>query len=325
MAPTITDTPPDGVREDLDGLSSYLTDALPARRLDQNLLIATWNIRGFGDVTKKWASDDDDSPKRDFHAVAAIAEVISRFDVVALQEVKGNIRGLRYVMKLLGHDWSFLMSDVTRGAKGNGERLAFVFDTRRVALSGLAAELVVSPELLAADVAEGAMQRQFARTPYAVGFRSGAQTFVLTTAHVIFGEPEDRVPELTALAEWMADWSRRTKEWGQNFMLLGDFNIDREGDELYRAFTSTGLHVPGDLHGVPRTIFDDPADPADKFYDQIAWFKDGAGGDQLTLSFARAGGLDLWGRVLTHEEGWTKRSWSWRISDHLPLWCEFEL
>lgn len=325
MAAKITDTPPNNVREDLDNLSSYLTATLPARRLEQNLLIATWNIRGFGNVTKKWSSDDNDSPKRDFHAIAAIAEILSRFDVIALQEIKGNIRGLRYVMKLLGPHWSFLMSDVTRGNKGNGERLAFVFNTQRVRLSGLAAELVVPPELLATSVGEDAMQRQFARTPYSVSFRSGKQTFLLTTAHVIFGEPEDRVPELLALSEWMADWSKRTKAWGQNFMLLGDFNIDRKGDKLYEAFTSTGLYIPNELHNVPRTIFDDPADPKDKFYDQIAWFRDDRGDDQLTLSFANAGGLDLWEQVLTHRKDWTKTSWSWRISDHLPLWCEFEL
>ena len=68
--------------------------------------------------------------------------------MVALQEVKGNLRALRDTMKLLGSNWSFILTDVNRGAAGNGERMAYLFDTRRVRLSGLASELVVPKEWL---------------------------------------------------------------------------------------------------------------------------------------------------------------------------------
>jgi len=70
-------------------------------------------------------------------------EIISRFDVIALQEVKSNIRALRDTMKVLGNHWGLILTDVTRGDAGNGERMAYLFDTRRVQLSGLACELVV--------------------------------------------------------------------------------------------------------------------------------------------------------------------------------------
>ena len=62
------------------------------------------------------------------------------------------------------------MTDITLGAAGNSERMAFLFDRRRVEPSGLACELVVPEEWLN-EIAPDALRRQFARTPYAVSFR----------------------------------------------------------------------------------------------------------------------------------------------------------
>ncbi|MDO7174071.1 hypothetical protein Q5N74_17915, partial [Mariniflexile sp. AS56] len=135
--------------------------------MDRNLLIATWNIRAFGNLTRKWDSDDADSPKRDLHSVLCIAKIISRFDVIAIQEVKGNIRALRDTLKVLGANWSFLLTDVNKGKVGNGERMAFLFDKRRVQLSGLAGELVV-PDEWQDNLEEHVMSKQFVRSPYAV-------------------------------------------------------------------------------------------------------------------------------------------------------------
>ena len=144
----ITAVPPQEVRDGLAALCADLDARLPPKALDRNLLIATWNIRAFGDVTKKWRSAADDSPRRDYESVLSLAEIVRRFDVIALQEARANLRGLRYLIKALGPDWSFLMTDVTKGDAGNGERMAFLFDTRKVRLSGLAAELVIPAEEL---------------------------------------------------------------------------------------------------------------------------------------------------------------------------------
>lgn len=56
-------------------------------------------------------------------------------------------------------------------------------------------------------------------------------------------------------------------KWHHNLLTLGDFNIDRHGDDLWQAFTSTGLSVPNELQVVPKSIFDDVSDAGDKFYD----------------------------------------------------------
>ena len=187
----------------------------------------------------------------------AIAAVLSRFDVVAVQEVRSDLRALRYLLKALGPDWGFTLTDVTKGQAGNDERMAFLFDTRRVTPSGLACEIVMPED--DPRVSPTAFARQFARTPYAVSFASAGKTFILVTLHVVYGKtPSDRVGELTAIAQWLAGWANEAAEWGHNLICLGDFNIDRKDDPLFQAFTSTGLTPPPALNDVPRTIFDTP-------------------------------------------------------------------
>jgi len=321
----ITDPPPPEIALELAELRSALDAAIPAKALDRNLLIATWNIRAFGDLTEKWESEPGDSPRRDLHALRCIAEIISRFDVIALQEVRANLKALRHTLKSLGSNWGLILTDVTRGSPGNGERMVFLFDTRRVQLSGLASELVVPQEQLD-RIGPDALETQFARTPYAVSFLSSGSTFILVTLHVIYGEEaQQRIPELKAIAEWLAQWARDINAWHHNLIALGDFNIDRRGDQLYDAFTSTGLYIPEDLNTIPRTIFSDPNAPdTAKFYDQIAWFVGDNDVPALTLKYLRGGSFDFT-RVVLKSLNLTKTQLSWRISDHYPLWAEFSV
>ncbi|MDO0909369.1 hypothetical protein QQM39_00350 [Streptomyces sp. DT2A-34] len=153
-----------------------------------------------------------DSRKRNFADLHAIAAVIRPFDVVAVQEVRGNLRALRYLLKVLREDWAFLLTDVTLGKAGNDERPAFLFDTRRVKPSGLACELVVPLEQ-DAEVSASALDRQFARTPYAVSFLSPGQTFALVTT-------QGHRPMARQLG------GARVR-LGPQLIALGDFNIDR--------------------------------------------------------------------------------------------------
>lgn len=321
--PQITDDPPAAIRAELDALAAALTQQIPARA-DDNVLIATWNIRSYSSLTRKWTATGNDRPKRDLRGLRAIIEILSRFDIIAVQELKGNLRALRDTMRFLGEDWAFLMTDVTLGDGGNSERLAFIYDRTRVTPSGLAAELVVPPERLN-RIGENALRVQFVRTPYAVSFRRGGSTFILVTLHVLFGDDEDdRLPELTEIAHWMRAWASRTNRFHHDLLVLGDFNLDRADSPLFQAFTSRGLHVPDVLMDQPRTVFDDPGDSDDdNFYDQIAWFESGAARLQgLTL---RTGGNFDFLPFLYRNTSLTRTSISHRVSDHYPLWVEFGL
>jgi hypothetical protein len=103
-------------------------------------------------------------------------------------------------------------------------------------------------------------------------------------------------------------------------MCLGDFNIDDEKDENFKAFTSRGLHVPEELRGLPRTL---PIKSGKvKHFDQIAWFAED-GRAKLTLGYSGHGGNFAWDEFVFPEL--SRTAVSFRVSDHYPLWCEFLL
>lgn len=315
------DPQPQEVKENLEELLRDLDEKVPPKQLDRNLLIATWNIRGFGDLTRSWMSKEGDSPRRDLHSVHCIAEILRRFDVIAIQEVKSNIRALRDTLKILGDEWSMILTDVNQGSAGNGERMAYLFDTRRVNLSGLAGELVV-PDEWRSGVSKNVMQEQFVRSPYAVSFRSKHQTFILVTLHVLYGKKSsDRIKELKGIAQWLSSWAKDINAYHQNLIILGDFNIEARGDLLAQTFLSEGLYIPEGLQSkeVSRSIFNDT-----KFYDQIAWFNGANGQPKLSLEFVRGGSYDFITTALKNR-GLTKQKLSFMLSDHYPLWAEFKL
>ena len=323
----IKDNPPMYVQEDIQGLRESLNRTIVSKKIvDQNLLIATWNIRAFGGLTEKWESDENDSPKRDLHSLRCIAEIISRFDIIAIQEVRADLKALRHLMKELGPDWGVMLTDTTKGKRGNNERLAFLFDRRRIRLSGLACEIVIAPEIIETNRELGdKIQQQFARTPYAVGFISGDKTFILVTMHVIWGKEDElglREDELEAIADWMTEWAKDTNAWDHNLILLGDFNIDRDQSELYQKFTEKGLRIPTYLRDLPRTIFDGETPNPEKFYDQIAWFTGVNDTPALSLIPRTGGHFDFTKCVLT-DRNLDLESLSWYISDHYPLYIEF--
>jgi endonuclease/exonuclease/phosphatase family metal-dependent hydrolase len=279
---------------------------VPTKVSDKNLLIATWNLRAFGGLAETFG-EPEGSPKRNLRALAHIAEIVRCFDVIALQEVRDDLTALRKLMDWLGPDWGMIVSDVSRGDKGNQERLGYVFDLRRVRPSGLAGELVLPP-------LEGNPQEQFDRTPFAVSFKSAEEEFVLLTVHIRFGRDEkDRQREVKAIAEWMAEWGRDTKRYHRDLIVLGDFNINDRGGPLFEAFASTGLNVPAALRHLSTTTGQAP-----KHYDQIGWFM-----DQLQLGFPGRAGTIPFQDVVFREL--SRSAMSFRVSDHLPLWVEFSI
>ena len=213
----MTEQPRAAVTEDLDGLQTALASAIPARTAS-NLLVGTWNIRALGDLT----------------AIARLGAVISRFDVVAVQESRRNPAALRRRLASLGPGWRVIISDVTEGA------------------AGLVGEIVLHPDrgVSAATVRP--------HTPYTASFTRAGVEFILASVQILWGKnPAERLPEITAFAEWMHDWAVRPNDWNSNLIVLGDFNLGRIGDPLNEAVISAGLWPPTELNAVPRTIFDD--------------------------------------------------------------------
>lgn len=120
-----------------DHLFSRRAAEAPAYDRDEDrwLRVATWNIREF------------DSAKyggRLPEAVLYIAEIISHFDLVALQEVREDLGALRRVMEELGTgDWSYIATDVTEGTPGNRERMVFIYRHGKVQFRSIAGEITL--------------------------------------------------------------------------------------------------------------------------------------------------------------------------------------
>ena len=74
-------------------LKAGLDSQIPKRKVDKNLLIASWNIKEFGHTTQRLSE-----------AYFYIAEIIASFDLIAVQEVKSTVKDLNIVMRILGSD-----------------------------------------------------------------------------------------------------------------------------------------------------------------------------------------------------------------------------
>jgi endonuclease/exonuclease/phosphatase family metal-dependent hydrolase len=314
--------------EGLKRLRPGLAAAIPARTATDTLLLATWNIREFDDGKCGYRSDE---------AYFYIAEVLSRFDLIAIQEVRNGLYPLQRLQKLMGAGWDFIVTDVTLGVAGNTERMAYLFDRRKVQFSGLAAELVLPKDGKATDPEPV----QFARSPYVAGFRAGWADITLCTVHIYYGDdtPVDprRLAEITALGKTLAKNADKLSAAPQaladgpkapsNLLLLGDFNIFNRADVTFDALIQAGFKIPEALQKVPGSNVD-----RNKHYDQIAFYKQLS---HLTPT-GRAGVFDVYEHVyrladeaLYADErkvkpGRSYKDWrTYRLSDHLPMWIEF--
>ncbi len=96
--------------------------------------LATWNIQEFDSPSYGYRSDE---------AIAYIAEIISHFDLIALQEIRRDLLALKRVMRRLGPHWDFIATDVTEGSSGNMERMAFVFNRNKISFRNVVGELTL--------------------------------------------------------------------------------------------------------------------------------------------------------------------------------------
>ena len=317
--PSVTDPPPVPLDAKLLEVRTALDAAIPAKQLDRNLLVATWNLRAFGDVTDKWRAEEGDVPRRDLFDVRCIAEIVSRFDVVGIQEIRGNLTALQTLVAALGPNWATIMTDVTRGKAGNNERMAFVFDVRRVKPSGLAGELVVAietaddgrPEDPRPAVREDAVRGQLRGRGDAADARDAARP-LRQRASESRGARGDRalargLGEARGLLEPEPDRARRLQHRPTRRSALRRLHVDRDPSGP----------------GPQRRAADDLRRPAEaKFYDQIAWFVEKGKGPVLTLTSTAAGSFDFVPILIGDLD---KTALSWKISDHYPLWTEFSV
>lgn len=315
-------------------------------RRPNSLIVGSWNIRAF----------DNGVPRLDesFHY---IAEIISAFDICAIQEVKTSLAPLKRLVRLLGPNWDYFVTDVSDHEGGNAERMAFVYNTNKVIFRNLIGEIVVNRKALGSG-------GQIARSPFFAAFQAGWFRFTLVSSHIIFGKTTAaglalRAQEVSAIAKAV---TKRAKSEDQVYVFLGDMNIDSLEGPVMGALRESKLEVPkfpaSNLKG-------------DKFYDQIAFSVDGKTSRKTRLirhgvfdwrnavfgpfkpdpnapddpaQVARVQPVDIlahyapianWNRTTNpatpdHKEPYADfaRSFdqwmTYEMSDHLPIWVELE-
>jgi endonuclease/exonuclease/phosphatase family metal-dependent hydrolase len=274
---------------------------IPRRELDENLLIASWNIAHF-------------SNKKSARALQYIADICERFDIIAIQEVKTDLRGLARLQELLPGNYKMLVSDPT----GNHERMAFLYDKRTVVPTGLVCEISFHGSIKAPETF------QFNRSPYCASFRAGRFDFVMVSVHIVEGSSHGEVgeslreKEISELADFIKGRAAQDKGkvFDPDFIVVGDFNIQKYGDRFFKALT-TGQEPQFEMPAGMDTLgtnFDQS-----KTFDKIAWLP------SEEFEFSGEFGVVPFGDVLYEEDGQPSNAARKEVSDHLPVWVELRI
>ncbi|MDA8698082.1 endonuclease/exonuclease/phosphatase family protein [Rhodopirellula sp.] len=252
--------------------------------IDRPLLIATFNIQVLGQ--SKMAKPD---------VVAAIGEIIRRFDMVAIQEVRSKeedvLPRLLQAVNAPGKNYSFLIGP-RLGRTISKEQYAFIFDTDRLEYDPGSIGTISDPDDL------------LHREPFVARFRaktadpSRAFTFWLVNTHT---DPDEVPQELTALADvFRVMQQSRVDE--DDVILLGDLNAAPQ------QFGALG-QVPGmrwSIDGVPTNT------RRNKTYDNLLFTA------QNTSEYTgKSGVFDMQSEFALSMEA------ALQISDHMPVWSEF--
>lgn len=281
---------------------------IPDKQQDR-ILVGTWNIANFG------AQQREDRHNR------LIAEILSWFDIAAIQEVRDNFAHLEDVVRHIGGGYRMLFSDVA----GNSERMAFVYDANRLKLLEEVGEIAFPLAQLKNVTLPGVNQQfgGFDRTPYLAAFQAGKTSFMFVNVHLFYGsdKPADmqrRSLETFAVAKWAQSRQKSKFSFARNVFTMGDFNMPKNtrGDPVFDAITKLGLELPAHSSEIGSSI------ASDSHYDQIAYFP----GESQNLLDGATGIFDYDGAVFPAlwKNGTNKADFNaylrYYLSDHRPMW-----
>lgn len=164
----------------------------------QNVNVCSWNLQNFG----KSKSNEE---------LAYIAQIIRKFDVVAIQEVVAGYSGSKAVSRLAdelnrtGSKWDYTVSNPTSSLGNSKERYAFLWNTAKIKRSG---------EAWLEQTYEQAIDRE----PYYCRFVIGNKVFTIVNFHAV---PKSKQPEREIrYFKFMPDLYPN-----DNLIICGDFNL----------------------------------------------------------------------------------------------------
>jgi endonuclease/exonuclease/phosphatase family metal-dependent hydrolase len=319
-------------------LNSWFSKRKVPRSRRGRLLLASWNIANLGEQ------------KRDSKDLELIAHLMSRFDLIAVQEVKSNLGHFEQIVGHMGRGYDWIVNDVA----GNNERLGFVFKKRKVQPGKLFAEIAIPEKDFPSytvvvpykvkkqqrvDVFYNLRFTPFDRNPYIGTFVSGALSFTLVNVHLYYGSFKEakrvaerakyarRVLEIYMLGKWAGSRVSNATTYDRDIILLGDMNVPEmsNDDAAYQALLRSGLN-PLDAHSKAGGSNLDGS----KTYDQLAITPGVVKARTLgydVFDFDNAVFKDKWDEL--EQEHGTKganpkfnKYVKFHVSDHRPLWME---
>ncbi|OHB78078.1 MAG: hypothetical protein A2W31_16490 [Planctomycetes bacterium RBG_16_64_10] len=271
-------------RRSSDAVGRHATSALKGERDGRVIRIASFNIQVFGE-----------GKARKPHVMEILAEIVRRFDIVAIQEIRSASEQLlpEFVEQInaAGHQYDFVVG-ARQGRTSSKEQYAFVFDSATVQVDRFACynvgdphDLLHRPPLVGLFRVRGAVPEQ-------------AFTFLLINVHT---DPDEVEAELDTLADVLRE-VRRASGGEDDVMLVGDFNANDQQLGALGAIPGIRCAISGVATNTRGT----------KQYDNLLF--DGRATTEYT---GRAGVLDVMREFnLTTQQ-------TLEISDHLPVWAEF--
>jgi len=331
------------LRDEKINFDSFFIDRnIPEKGINE-IDIATWNIANLG-VQKRRDKD-----------LKLIAHILSKFDIIAVQEVRSDLTAFRKVMSYIDRlGFKTLFTDVA----GGGERMAVIYNSNVIEQNSLIGELdynpngkikdgeyVVSPKKQKFKLNGTSIETffdNFNRNPFLTTWKvkNSKLSFLLANVHIYYGSTEDddpakfnnRIAEVFFLADWAKEMQReknKTKVFEQNIILIGDMNIPKmsSDDKVYKALKRRGF---------VRTKYSTKAGTTIKdfmTYDQIIFANERVKQvdindySAVVVDFDNFMFKDLWSQVeskkrtLVQFKAWTKFS----ISDHRPVFVRVKI
>ena len=311
------------IAEHLLELRKCLHENIQKDLTPNSLIIGSWNIRDF-----------DSGKAREDESYHYIAEIIDNFDICAVQEIKDNLKPLQKLIKLLGPNWSYFVSDVTSGDAGNDERFAFLYNKNKIVFRHIIGEIVLDKKYLIdpknPDEKSG---NQIARTPFFASFQAGWFRFTLCSTHITFAKNELRRQEIAEISRILSERASKKKH-NEVYVFLGDMNIDSPQNTTMKALEKNGMTVP---------LFGETNQKGDKHFDQIAFTSNGVKTNILRhnkfdwrCAVFRKDEINHYKKIAEEkaeraypswkEDNYKGGTYNWwtttEMSDHLPIWIE---
>ena len=246
--------------------------------------IASFNIQVFGS-----------SKSKKQHVMEVLAQVVRRFDIVAIQELRSKDTTIvpNFVKRInaTGAQYDYIVGP-RLGRTSSKEQYIYIFNAARI-------ELDPQPIYTAGDPAD-----LLHREPLVASFRvrglpsHEAFSFTLINIHT---DPDETDTELDALDDVFVNVQSRGED---DVILLGDLNVD------YKH-----LGQLGQLPNITWTVNGEPTNTRrSKSYDNLVF------DSTATAEYVGASGvLDL------EAEFGLSRKEALEVSDHLPVWAKFSV